>query len=202
MDFKLVSKNNIGAVVALILVILLSQSKFFNYCFETYLGRMILLILIIFVACTNKILGLFVVLCIIIAFNFNSMNDVQAYNYYEGFDTSGNAIDASGNTHAISILNDKIAIDKAKENILKNKLEILQKKAGNSSQTATTTSSATSSGTETFKAREGFNLQDMEGSMLRGKPSNAVPVFNNSRQQDDYVSPSDKSVFTSSYSSF
>jgi hypothetical protein len=203
MDFKLVSKNNMGAVVALILVVLLSQSKFFKFCFDSYLGRMILLIFIIFVAYTNKILGLFVVLCIILAFNFNSMNVVQSYNYYEGFDVSGNITDASGNSTATSIFKDKIAIDKAKENRLKNKLNILQQKENNS-QTAATTSSAAASttGTESFRGREGFNLQDIEGTMLRGKSSNAVPIFNDSRHQDNDVSPSDKSVFTSAYASF
>ena len=38
--------------------------------------------------------------------------------------------------------------------------------------------------------------------MLRGKPSNSIPVFNDSREQSDDVSPSDKSVFTSDYATF
>ncbi len=188
MNFKLVSKNNMGAVIALILVVLLSQSKFFYFCFESYLGRMLLLILIIFVAYTNKILGLFVVLCIIVAFNINSMNVVQSYNYYEGFDGSGN----------LNI----VPIDKSKEDILKGKLNVLQKNASDSSQTTTTTTTSSAVSSESFRGREGFNLQDMEGSMLRGKPSNAVPVFNDSRLQNDNVSPSDKHVFSSGYSSF
>ena len=204
MEFKLVSKNNMGVVIALILVVMLSQSKIFNFCFETYLGRMFLLILIIFVAYTNQILGLFVVLCIIVAFNINSMNVVQSYNYYEGFDGSENTTNGSENTPDSAILKDKIATNKAKENILKNNLNILQQKANNDSQDATTTSSVASNttGTESFKGREGFNLQDIEVNMLRGKQSNTVPVFNDSREQNDNVSPSDKSVFISDYSSF
>jgi hypothetical protein len=90
MTFKLVSKNNIGIVITLILVILLTQSRFFYFLTETALGRIFILAFVIFISYTNKILGLLAVLFIIIAFN---MNVVQSYNYYEGFDISGNSMD-------------------------------------------------------------------------------------------------------------
>jgi hypothetical protein len=198
MTFKLVSKNNMGIVITLILVILLSQSKFFNFLIDTYFGRLFLLALIIFIAYTNKILGLFAVLCVIIMFNYNDMNYVRSYNFYEGFDGSGNTVDASGNAAATSILQDKIAIDEAKKNILQQKLNVLKQKANNASSTTTNTSATTS----TTSGTEGFCMTDRENNMLRGKQSNAVPVFNNSRQQDDYISPSDKSVFSGEYASF
>ena len=101
MDFKLVSKNNMGIVITLILVILLSQSRFFDFLTETALGRMFILMLIILISYTNKFLGLLAVLFIIIAFNQYDMNVVQSYNYYEGFD-------GSGNSTASAVLNDKI----------------------------------------------------------------------------------------------
>jgi len=47
MDFNFVSKNNMGIVITLVLVILLSQSKFFYFLTETYLGKMFILCLII-----------------------------------------------------------------------------------------------------------------------------------------------------------
>ena len=50
-------------------------------------------------------------------------------------------------------------------------------------------------------AREGFNTIDREGTMLRGKRSNEIPVFASARNQDDGVEPTDKSVFTNSFSS-
>ena len=37
--------------------------------------------------------------------------------------------------------------------------------------------------------------------MLRGKRSSEVPVYPNSRNQDDHVEPTDKSVFSGNYSS-
>ena len=62
MNFKLVSKNNMGVVMTLILAVLLSQSRFFDFLIDAALGRTVLLLFVIFIACTNKILGLFVVL--------------------------------------------------------------------------------------------------------------------------------------------
>ena len=64
----LVSKNNIGGATALLLVILLSQSKFFNFLLDTALGRAILILFILVISYTNKILGVVSVLFIIIYF--------------------------------------------------------------------------------------------------------------------------------------
>lgn len=197
----LVSKNNMGIVITIILVIFLSQSRFFDFLTETSLGRMFILALIIFISYTNKFLGLLAVLFIIIAFNHYDMNVVQSYNYYEGFDVSGNST-------ASAIIQDKINIDKAKEDIMKQKLTTLQNQK-NADQTTTTTSSATSGSTtttsgtsESFGGREGFCMTDRESNILRGKQSNTISVFNNTRNQDDDVSPTDKSVFSSSYAPF
>jgi hypothetical protein len=51
------------------------------------------------------------------------------------------------------------------------------------------------------KGIEGYNVTEREGMMLRGKRSSEVPIYPNARNQDDDVEPSDKSVFTGSYSS-
>jgi len=49
MDFNLVSKNNLGAVTALLLVVILSQGRFFNFLLDTALGRAILILFILFI---------------------------------------------------------------------------------------------------------------------------------------------------------
>lgn len=175
MDFKIVSKNNTGVFMTLILVVLLSQSRFFDFLIDTPLGRMILLAFVILIAYTNKILGLVAVLFIIIASNQNNMNMVYSYNYYEGFDISGNS-DVSGN-----LLNGTI------KNNIQSKLQGAQK-------TITTTSTS-----ESFKGREGFCMTDRESTMLRGKQSSSIPVINNLREQSDDVSPSDKSIFAGDF---
>ena len=77
MDFNLVSKNNLGAATALLLVIILSQSRFFNFLLDTALGRAILILLILFISYTNKILGVVSVLFIIIMFNNSNIGYME-----------------------------------------------------------------------------------------------------------------------------
>ena len=182
------TKNTVGIFITLILVILLCVSKFFNFLTETPLGRFILLAFVVLISYTHKMLGLLAVLFIIIAFNNYDLNTVYAYplGIYENFDVSGNTTDASGNTIASKIAQN------------------IQANSNSVSQTATTTSSAAASSTsENFRGgREGFGITDRELNMLRGKPSNSIPVFNDSREQSDDVRPSDKSVFTSDYATF
>ena len=84
MDFNLVSKNNVGAVATLFLVILLSQARFFDFLIDTALGRAILILFILGISYTNKILGVVAVLFIIIAFNNSDIG------YLEGFTDSAN----------------------------------------------------------------------------------------------------------------
>jgi hypothetical protein len=83
MDFNIVSKNNLGTVIALLLVVILSQAKFFNFLLDTALGRAILIAFIIIISYMNKILGVVSVLFIIIMFNNSDIG------YMEGF-TSNN----------------------------------------------------------------------------------------------------------------
>jgi hypothetical protein len=45
-------------------------------------------------------------------------------------------------------------------------------------------------------------MTDRESNIIRGKQSNSIAVLNNIRNQDDNISPTDKSVFSSSYASF
>jgi hypothetical protein len=51
------------------------------------------------------------------------------------------------------------------------------------------------------KGREGFNTVDREGTILKGKRSNEIPVYSKSRSQSDDVEPTDKAVFKETYSS-
>jgi len=151
MNFNLGSKNNMGAIATVILIILLSQSKFFNFLIDTALVAFILAI-----SCINKILGVIIVLFIMIMFNQSSIG------YMEGFTADQNPYNEPN-------LPNVAPEDKKKE--------------------------------EKPKGKEGFNMIDREGTILKGKRSNEVPVFANARNQDD-VEPTDKSVFSDSYSSF
>jgi len=178
MDFKLVSKNNMGVVATLILVILLSQSKFFNFLIDNPLGRAFLIFFIIVISFVNKILGVVAVLFIIIMFNQSRIG------FYEGFTTP------NGKT------NNKLQEDKNKLNELKEKEKQAKQNASNTAAISSATTTTPSTGIE------GFNTIDREGVILRGKRSSEMPVLHNTRNQSDNIEPTDMSIFTNSFSSF
>jgi len=52
-----------------------------------------------------------------------------------------------------------------------------------------------------YTPKEGFNMIDREGAMLRGKQSNQIPVLNtNSETHYDNLEAGDKYVFSGNYS--
>jgi hypothetical protein len=92
MGFMLVSKNNMGVAATLILVILLSQSRFFNFLIETALGRAFLILFILVISYVNKMLGVVAVLFIVIMFNNSNIG------YMEGFTGTSETTGTTGTT--------------------------------------------------------------------------------------------------------
>lgn len=195
MDFKLVSKNNLGAATSLILVILLSQSKFFNFLLDTALGRAILILFILFISYTNKILGVVSVLFIIILFNSSDIG------YMEGFTapSSSNNSNDSSTTNTSTTTNDSTTTssttptltDEQKQQIISK----LQEETKNSSKDNSTTTTSSSS-----VASEGFDIIGTENTIKRGKQSNSIPVNSFMKNSDD-IMPFGGS-FSESYSAF
>ena len=103
MSFNFVSKNNIGAVSTLVFIIMLSQSRIFDFLIDTVLGRAFLILFILGISCTHKILGVVAVLFVIIMFNQSSLGQL------EGFTSSG-----ADNAKAQAQSQDKDKEDKAK----------------------------------------------------------------------------------------
>ena len=204
MDFKLVSKNNVGTVVLLLLVIALSQAKAFNFLIDSALGRVFLIIFILCLSYCHKILGVVGVLFVIVMFNNNM--------YYEGFgnnsssnsldassnsvDASSNSVDASGNT--TSSLNS----DQIKKMIQQ---QIKQQMSSNNNTTTSTTDSSDSSkkskNSKNTEAAEGFDILGIENNIKRGKQSNSIPV-NNLMRDSDSISPYEGTSFLGSFSPF
>jgi hypothetical protein len=191
MDFQLVSKNNVGAVATLFLVILLSQSRFFDFLIDTALGRTILILFILGISYTNKILGVVAVLFIIIAFNNSDIG------YLEGFTNTKATKDKVDEDTSVS-KTDGTSVSKTNgTSVSKTNGTSVSKTDGTSvSKTDSTSVSKTDS-----KGIEGFNITEKEHMMLRGKRSSEIPVYSNARNQDDDVEPSDKAVFSGNYSS-
>jgi hypothetical protein len=105
MNFNFVSKNNIGAVSTLVFIIMLSQSRIFDFLIDTVLGRAFLILFILGISCTHKILGVVAVLFVIIMFNQSSLGQL------EGFTSSGAD---NAKAQAQSQTQDKDKEDKAK----------------------------------------------------------------------------------------
>ena len=188
MDFKFNSKTTLGAISTLTLVIILSQSRFFDFLIDTALGRAALICLIIGISYTHKILGVVAVLFVIIMFN-------QSYlGSSEGFTSQPATTDATAMPDAMPDAN-KMSADVAADD-KKQKPSTVTTTVSSAVSTPTTPPPTTSTGETFVGGREGFNMTEREGTLLRGKRSNEVPVFSNARSQSDNVEPADKSVLS------
>jgi len=182
MSFKLISKNNIGVVTTLILVILLSQSRVFDFLLNTYLGRLFLIIFILGISYCHKIFGVVSVLFIIVMFNhfnFTFMEGLQNISEDQKNSIKQKLTDIQATTNPTTT---KPTTKLTSEDV---KMLVTEKKEEKKGQ---------------LKALEGFNMIEREDRMLRGKQSNSVAV-SNTRNQNDNIEPSDKSVFSGSFAS-
>lgn len=202
MNFKLVSKENLGCVILLLLVVVLSLSKIFNFTNETHLGRLILISLVLVISYLNNILGVVAVLFIIIILSGNNMF------YQEGFDSN------MSNTSSDSSKSD-ISKDTKKEK------EVYEVQKGDntvdvssnqhipipptstmpqikppSNESSTITPSIASSA-----ATEGFDIIGLENDMKKGKQSNSIPV-NAFMRESQFVSAYEANPFKESFANF
>jgi hypothetical protein len=187
MNFKLLSKNNLGCIELLLLVVLLCQSRLLDSLFDTVLGRTILVLFVLLIAHANKILGVVAVLFIIIAFNTSYISMV------EGFDVSGNKTDMSGNT-ITGKKGNTATVSKGNTTV-----------TNSSGQTATVGSGQIASQIKAkvqqkLTGTEGFDLIGTERNIQKGKQSNTVPVNNYARESSN-ISAFD-GLFSDMYSKF
>ena len=181
MDFKLVSKNNLGVVTALLLVILLSQGRVFNFLLDTALGRAILILFILVISYTNKILGVVSVLFIIIMFNNSDIG------YLEGFTdsnsssttTTSSKMPTNSNKDTTSTSTDTTTTPTLTDEQKQQLMATLQEKAKDKDTSTVTTSSVASGGAE------GFNTFETERNIQKGKQSNSIPVSSYANQSDN-----------------
>ena len=204
MDFKLISKNIVGSVIFLLLVIALSQAKAFNFLMDTALGRIFLIIFILSLSHCHKILGVVGVLIIVIMFNSNM--------YYEGFenksssnttDASSNSVDISSNSvDASSNSTTTLNTDQIKQ-MIQQQIAAAASKNSSSDSTSDSSSSTTtvSKKPNSSTAAEGFDILGIENNIKRGKQSNSIPV-NNFMRDADSIMPYDGTSFLGSFSPF
>ena len=224
MDFKLISKNNIGSAVLLLLVIALSQARVFNFLIDTALGRFFLIIFILCLSHCHKILGVVGVLFIIIMFNSNM--------YYEGFGNNSGS-DSRSNSKPNFNSDDSSSRENSKPNFnsddsssRENSMpnfnstddssnstsqadtdqikQVITQKIQDASQNSTSDSSDSSDSSKknrNFKAAEGFDILGIENNIKRGKQSNSIPV-NSFMRDADSVAPYEGTSFLGSFSPF
>ena len=211
MDFKLISKNNIGSAVLLLLVIALSQSRVFNFLIDTALGRFFLIIFVLCLSHCHKILGVVGVLFIIIMFNSN---------FYEGFgnNSSSNSGSSSSSKPSSSSMpnfnsnsNDSSSTDASSNSTTQANSDqikqIITQKINDASQNNTSDTSDTSDSSNSSKknknskAAEGFDILGIENNIKRGKQSNSIPV-NSFMRDADSILPYEGTSFLGSFSPF
>ena len=171
MDFNIVSKNNLGTVIALLLVVILSQAKFFNFLLDTALGRAILIAFIIIISYMNKMLGVVSVLFIIIMFNNSDIG------YMEGFTSNNKPMKMKALSS--SATNPPAALSSTSTNHSPGKMVALSDKTNNHSagnHSAGKMVALSDKKNTTNDAAEGFDIIGTENTIKRGKPSNTIPA--------------------------
>ena len=205
MALNLISKNNIGIVATLILVVLLCQPRYFIFLTGTSLGKMFLLAMLIMLTYFNKIFGILGVIFVIVAFNLNRSNAVQSYNFYEGLKKMKGIkkLTAPKIKFCARIGGETVCFNSERElRSAKKEAAKAAKQVEDAEESFDTISNSVSSGNNIASGSEGFCMPDRELNILRGKQSNAIPVFNKSREHINEVDPADKSAFSSEYAPY
>lgn len=212
--YKLISKNNIGIVSTLLLLILVSQSNVLSFFSNTILGRSMLIMIILLISYTNQILGVVSVLIVIIMFNAN------IGGYKENF-TNNIKLPAKFDIPTLPPLPTETQID-----TVTNKLNKRQNKGQNKDKkyvaipfvppstssmpppitnkitpiTDTTSMANDTTNDMPLNTTEGFDLLGTENTLKRGKSSNSITVNNYMRESPNVVPyDSDKFTYLTSY---
>lgn len=194
MNFKLVDKKNMGVVSLLLLVIILSQARFFNFLIDTALGRAFLIAFIIFISCCHKIMGVVGVLLIIIMFNGSK------FGILEGFDAGDIKAQIEAKIDACG--NDTTPSTPPLSTSTPSTIPSTTDACGNNTTSTTPPPNLAALQTKVEAAKEGFDLIGTESRLKSGKQSNSISV-NHKTKNIDNVLPSEENVFsTSSYSKF
>jgi hypothetical protein len=193
MAINTLTKNSIGIVLALLLVILLSESRLFKLLTDTYLGRAFLVIIILFASYLNKILGVTCVLIIVIMFN-----NFGNHSFYEGIDGSVSTTNKTNKPTKNNQPTDDNKNEKTDTATTSSENINTHTSVPNDKINVTTTTSTSSSEKSEFPSIEGFDLQSTENNIKRGKQSNTIPInqYNNqSIEVAPYEVPSFSNLF-------
>ena len=183
-----ISNKNTGAVILLLLILLLSQSRVLDLFINSPLGRVALIVFILAISYLNKTLGVISVLFIIL------MLSNSGWNILEGAETM-NATDTTGSDAAAAA---PAAPPVESEEDKKKRIDDLQKQLADA-KAALSNSDPES---EPKVTTEGFDILGTERELQQGKKANSIGVDSSCRNCD-LVSPvEDNSIFSSFFSVF
>ena len=94
MKFKSISKNNVGILIILLLTVVLSQARFFNFMVNNALGRTLLIAILLILSYIHKILGVICVFLIIIMFNNSDIPYLEGFGFTPSVTTVRNNVTA------------------------------------------------------------------------------------------------------------
>ena len=205
----LVSKENLGCVILLLLVVVLSLSKTFNIFMDSHLGRVVLILLVLVLSYLNKILGVVGALFVIIILSGSNML------YQEGFESN----DMNKGTTLLDTTKSDTSKDtqKEKEEVQKgdNTVNIPTNTNTNTNMLPTSditssmpqikpsshNESAVTSSIASATTTEGFDIIGLENDIKKGKQSNSIPV-NAFMKESQFVSAYEANPFKEEFASF
>ena len=201
------SKNSIGIFFTLLLVILLSESRLFKIFTDTYLGRIILISILIFVSYLNKIVGTVCVFIIVIMFSIMKSS-------YEGFDGNKEDENKKATEEDKNKIKNEVGKDTSETTTTGGSNTTTPTQVSNETKTSSTdvtlspdkkvdvvTTASADENKNAVTTIEGFDLQSTENNIRRGRQSNSIPV-NQYNKQNIEVDPYEGSSFSNFFGLF
>ena len=196
------SKNSISIIVSLLLVIILSETKLFFFFTETYLGRSILILILLFASYLNKILGIVCVFIIIIMFSSKRLINFEGFDSNMTSTTSIPGANGSGTYQPTTTTTTSMPGENGSGTYQPPTTTTTSTPGANGSGTYQPTkinvTAPSSKTTKKPEAIEGFDLQSTENNIKRGKQSNSIQVKPSLNSSVD-VSPYEGNVHGSYY---
>jgi hypothetical protein len=192
-----ISNKNTGAVILLLMILLLSQSRVLDLFVNTALGRVALIVFILAISYLNKTLGVISVLVIILMLNNSGWNILEGAETMNATESTDSADTAAADTDAVATPTAPVVVEESEEE-KKKRIDDLQKQLAD----AKAALSNSDPETEPKVTTEGFDVLETERKLQEGKQSNSIGVDSTCRNCD-LVSPvEDNSVFSNFFSVF
>jgi hypothetical protein len=191
-----ISNKNTGAVILLLMILLLSQSRVLDLFVNTALGRVALIVFILAISYLNKTLGVISVLFIILMLNNSGWNILEGAETMNATESTGSDATAAA-ADAVATPTAPVVVEESEEE-KKKRIDDLQKQLAD----AKAALSNSDPETEPKVTTEGFDVLETERKLQEGKQSNSIGVDSTCRNCD-LVSPvEDNSVFSNFFSVF